>query len=710
MLIFDLVIWMLIISGLAMWALGLYGRRFVPRVSAATPYVILMFSAGAWAMLYALDLLAPTLALKVLFHNLRFVFLPFISVLEVWLVIAFVRKNEWLRPDWAAAVCVIPVVSVALALTSPLHTLFRYNFSIDTSGPIAVLQYNESPFFTLFILYSLALLVLAIIILAVESLRQGTLLHEQTLLLLAALAFPTVVNYLNVLGVSPVQGVNMTTPLLWISAILYTAALFRYRFLDIIPIARSRLIETMNAPLFLLDMDGRIVDLNPAACSLLSLPRESALGKEITTLTPSNPAFLALCRSEGATHNELTWDEGSSILFFQGSAELLRTRGGHPDGRLILLQDITNLKQIEQALRESEEKFSRAFRSSPYAITITRMDDGLILDVNDGFAQITGYSPAEVVGRTSIDLHLWANDTDRESMVNDLRANKRVYGREFPFVKKSGAILTGLFSAEIIIVQGIPYILSSINDITDRKRAEEQRESLIHELELKNAELDRFTHTISHDLKNPLFAIKGFAEILKEDLSGGDLEQVQADLARITAAADIMEHLITTLLTLSRSGRSVDTPSPVPMTEIAREAAGLLDAPIREHGVNVVIPDHLPVVNGDRQRLLQVMMNLIDNAIKFRGTQRFPKVEVGVYKKGEETIFFVRDNGRGIAPEKREEIFGLFKRLNTDIQGSGIGLTTVKRIIEAHGGRVWAKSEGPGKGTTICFTLPGKNV
>ncbi|OPX75112.1 MAG: sensory histidine kinase AtoS [Methanoregulaceae archaeon PtaU1.Bin059] len=704
--IVDLIVWMLVISGISMAILGCYGRRFVGRVPAATPFVLIMFAASAWAILYTLDLLSSSLPLKIFYHNLRFLFLPYFAVLELWLVIAYVKKTKWLRLDWALAVLVIPVISSVLALTSPFHSLFRFNFYINTTGPVPVLQYTEGGFLLVYYTYIYILLAAAILILLNESRKSRTVWEIQTLLLLVALAFPTIINFLWQAGITPVPGVNMTPALLWIPAILYTIALFQYRFLDIIPVARSRIFETMNTPVIVLDMQGWIIDLNPAASQLLATTPDTTQGNSRSKPGLLHPALLELSSSETDARAELTWDSGGSIRHFQGSVEILRTPEGQPEGRLILLQDITDLKHAEQLLRESEEKFSKIFMSSPYAITISQLEDGLIVDVNRGFEQITEYRSSEVIGRRSLDLPLWVNAADREAIVDDLRRGEKVAGREYQFRTKSGRMRTGLFSAVIILVRGHPYILSTINDISDRKLAEEQREGLILELERKNRELDQFTHTISHDLRNPLFTIKGFLEILKEDIETGDRDQIQSDLGKITVAADTMEQLISSLLALSRSGRTIDTPVPVSFTEISREAAGLLDATIRQHGVTVVIPDHLPVVRGDRQRLLQVMINLIDNAVKFMGEQEAPRVEVGVRENQGTQVLYVRDNGRGIVQKDLEGIFGLFARLDKKVPGTGIGLATVKRIIEMHGGKVWAESEGPGKGTTICFTLP----
>lgn len=182
--IVDLIVWMLVISGISMAILGCYGRRFVGRVPAATPFVLIMFAASAWAILYTLDLLSSSLPLKIFYHNLRFLFLPYFAVLELWLVIAYVKKTKWLRLDWALAVLVIPVISSVLALTSPFHSLFRFNFYINTTGPVPVLQYTEGGFLLVYYTYIYILLAAAILILLNESRKSRTVWEIQTLLLL----------------------------------------------------------------------------------------------------------------------------------------------------------------------------------------------------------------------------------------------------------------------------------------------------------------------------------------------------------------------------------------------------------------------------------------------------------------------------------------------------------------------------------------------
>jgi len=245
-------------------------------------------------------------------------------------------------------------------------------------------------------------------------------------------------------------------------------------------------------------------------------------------------------------------------------------------------------------------------------------------------------------------------------------------------------------------------------EIADRKRLEQQREKLIRELESKNAELERFTYTVSHDLKSPLITIKGYLSLLKKDIPGGNARTVDEDLTIMTHAADRMTQLLADLLDLSRVGCVVNPPEEVSLGDLARTAVALVGGQIDQRGVEVDISPDLPVLFGDRPRLLEVMQNLVDNAVKYMGDQDQPRIEIGTRSVNDEIICYIRDNGTGIEPRYHEKIFGLFEKLDGEVEGSGVGLALVKRIVELHGGRIWVESEGVGKGSTFCFTIPSE--
>ncbi len=234
-----------------------------------------------------------------------------------------------------------------------------------------------------------------------------------------------------------------------------------------------------------------------------------------------------------------------------------------------------------------------------------------------------------------------------------------------------------------------------------------ERAALINELEKRNTELERFTYTVSHDLRSPLVTIRGFLGYLRQDAGSGDLTRFDRDIQRIASAVDRMQALLNDLLELSRVGHIMNLPENIPFGQIVKETVDLVYGSLQAHHIRLKIQEDFPVVHGDRTRLIEIIQNLVSNAAQFMGNQSDPIIEIGTRGIDEtgKSIFFVRDNGVGIDPKFHDRIFGLFNRLDPSIEGTGIGLTLVKRIIEVHGGRIWVESK-PGAGATFLFTLP----
>lgn len=247
---------------------------------------------------------------------------------------------------------------------------------------------------------------------------------------------------------------------------------------------------------------------------------------------------------------------------------------------------------------------------------------------------------------------------------------------------------------------------SRLNTALQKELANSQ--GFIQELENKNTELERFTYTVSHDLKSPLVTITGFLGYLEQDARNGKFENFSRDMHRIRQAVEKMQTLLNDLLELSRIGRIVNDPIEIEFGSIVRDALALLEGAITARNIRTDFVDDGTKVFGDRVRLLEVVQNLVENSIKFMGKQTDPFIKVGSMRDEEgKPIFFVQDNGIGIEPQYQDRIFGLFNKLDANTEGTGIGLALVKRIIEVHNGKIWLESE-PGKGTTFYFTLPGK--
>ena len=242
--------------------------------------------------------------------------------------------------------------------------------------------------------------------------------------------------------------------------------------------------------------------------------------------------------------------------------------------------------------------------------------------------------------------------------------------------------------------------LGSLEQIRQRKLTR-----INEELEQKVAELERFTYTVSHELKSPVVTMQGFLGSVEKDLNGGNYEKAQKDFRRIARAANNLNNTLADLLKLSRIGVVANDFGVFPLAELVQEVVAGMSENMRARDITIHISPDLPSVYGDRARLREVFENLIDNAVKYMGDQSAPVIEIGK-RDGQEPTFYVKDNGLGIEPQYQTKIFGLFDKLNPTSEGTGIGLALVRRIIETHGGRIWAESQGLGKGSTFCFTIP----
>jgi len=223
-------------------------------------------------------------------------------------------------------------------------------------------------------------------------------------------------------------------------------------------------------------------------------------------------------------------------------------------------------------------------------------------------------------------------------------------------------------------------------------------------------EYDRLLYSVSHDLRGPIHTILGFVDIMKSDLAAGVTEGLPQDLGRIRSAATELQARLDVLLVLSRLGRDRSPLVPCALEALAAEACARLDPVIRARGASVEIQPAMPVVEAERERLIEVFHQLLDNALKFTLDQRPARIRIGSLERDGETLFFVEDQGRGVEASQHERIFDLFRRLDPGLPGQGVGLCIARRIISLHGGRLWLESPGHGKGSVFLFSLPSRRL
>ncbi|MFZ6031659.1 MAG: PAS domain-containing sensor histidine kinase [Chloroflexota bacterium] len=485
------------------------------------------------------------------------------------------------------------------------------------------------------------------------------------------------------------------------------------------------LFELESDAIILLDVETlEIWDANPAALQLYGYQRPELLSMCITDLlNDPEQSKWDINNGNDITHIPIRYHRNRAGKVFPVE---ITGRYFNWQGKQLLLLAIRNITAriaADEALRASEQKFALAFQTNPSLMAISRIEDGTYFEVNQTFLKKLGFTRKEVIDHSSMDLQVWANPADRSKVVRQLEENGRARDIEVNVRASSGEILTLLFSAEYLAIGHEKLLLTIGHDITERKQVEQALAELHQKVEhhaqeleervaertaqllTSNQELESFSYSVAHDLRTPLRAIDGFSRVLLEDHAAQLDEQGHFYLRRIMAANQRMGQLIDDLLDLSRLTRSELKREQIDLSQMAR--AILEDFCQREpqRNVEIVIADGLSAF-GDQRLMHVVLENLLNNAWKF--TAKIPKasIEFGA-QAGKRNTYFVRDNGAGFDMTYSGKLFGAFQRLHTEgeFPGTGIGLATVKRIIQRHGGDVWAMAE-VNQGATFYFTLP----
>ena len=457
-----------------------------------------------------------------------------------------------------------------------------------------------------------------------------------------------------------------------------------------------------------------------SGCGIMGERRKAAKGKD-RDRQPSGHGMVAAATLRAAAEGELARLAGATPW-------QVRTQGGAPEDlagktaenilhelqvrQIELEMQNEELKRAQVALEKSRDKYLDLYDFAPVGY-FTLTHNGQITEVNLAGATLLGQERAQLVGR-GLGRSIAPGDIDRweQHLVSVAHSAEK---QTCELTLKRGDGSTFFARLESIRLDRPaqeagdggpgPVVRVAMSDISDLKLAHANLTDALAQLVHSNEELETFAYTASHDLRGPLITITGFLGRLALDAEQGDAKRIRSDIARIGDAAVKMDCLLRDLLELSRIGRVVGSLENVSLAELAREVAELLAGPIAERGVRVETSRDLPTVHGERVRLTQLVMNLLGNAVKFMGEQPDPQVEIGVRRDGEETVCYVRDNGIGVDPQYKHAIFGLFRQLDPSRGGTGIGLSIARRVVATHGGRIWLESDGPGQGSTFCFTL-----
>jgi PAS domain S-box-containing protein len=492
--------------------------------------------------------------------------------------------------------------------------------------------------------------------------------------------------------------------------------------------ARARLatiVENSNDAIIGRTIEGTITSWNAAAERMFGCAASEAIGQTVALLWDGEGDNRGRA-TVFATNNERL-RRGESILPYEArrltrdgraivtltSISPIKDEAGGIVGAAVIIRDITERKQAEA----QQQLAASVFDSAAEGIIITDADNKII-SVNRAFTEITGYEAAEAIGKNP---RILSSGAQGQAFYDEMWSAVKTTGcwqGEIWDKRKNGKRYCELLSITAVrntdgrIIQHCAIFM----DITNRKQAEADLARLNDELETRvvqrtrelertNQELDAFSYSVSHDLRVPLRAIQGFSAIvLKANEDKFDPGTIN-NLKRIQAGTERMGQLIEDLLRLSRVSRHEMRRQDVDLSQLSNEVLGALAAASPQRKVRVTVRPDMRV-NADRSLMRIMLENLLGNAWKFTGKTAAAQIEIGSTVVDGETVYFVRDNGVGFSMEYAHKLFGAFQRLHhaTEFEGTGIGLATVQRIVNLHGGRVWANSVS-GEGATFFIVL-----
>jgi PAS domain S-box-containing protein len=445
------------------------------------------------------------------------------------------------------------------------------------------------------------------------------------------------------------------------------------------------------------------------------IARAKALSVELST--PIAPGFEALVfkASRGIEDiYELTYIRKDGSRFpAVVSVTALRDAQDAIIGYLLIGTDNTARKQVEEERMKLDQRlrdqqfYTRSLIESNIDAIMTTDPLGIITDVNKQMEALTGCTRDELIGAP---FKNYFTDPDRaETSIKLVLSEKKVTNYELTARARDGKETVVSYNATTFYDRNrrLQGVFAAARDVTERNAYEQRVAESTVQLQAANQELETFSYSVSHDLRAPLRHILGFVDLLKKDAGPSLSENSLRHLTTISEAAKRMGDLIDDLLAFSRVGRAELQKTNINLNELVRETLGDFQAETNERHIAWEIHP-LPPVRADRALLRMVLVNLMSNAVKFTGARAEAKIEIGSAPNGNgETVIFIRDNGAGFDPKYTGKLFGVFQRLHSheEFEGTGIGLANVQRIINRHGGRVWAEGVVDG-GATFTFSIP----
>jgi PAS domain S-box-containing protein len=748
-----------LISGLV--AVYAWRRRPAP---GAVPLALLGLGAAWWSSGYAVATGFQDLQIRILLAKAQYPGIAIVPLGVFLLALQYVGREKWMTRRNIVLLAIAPVLTVLLAWTNEMHGLIWADFRVMPYGAAYILNLEYGTFFWFYTAYAYVQVGIAIALLAYVVFRSSHLQRLQSLTMLVGTLLPLLGNFLYLAGPNPFPYLDLTPFGYSLSGLVLMWGLFRYRLLDIVPVAHDTIVKSMVDGMLVLDIRDRVVDLNPAMQDILNVPYAQAVGQSAATLLGSCPDLLRCLQAGGDTPSVIALERDGARYHYDLRISPLIDRRGRLAGRLVVLRDVTAHLRAEEALQgyadrlEAMRGIDRAILAARSAETIAVAAAGrvryvvpcqrvVITEIVGGkqVNKLAAESSGEIARGADVGVYseLFEDQSLRQGKAigcEDLAALSRRSSMQHELYEEGvrSYVVVPLFiedqligalhleaaqpqafatehvdaAAEIAVLLAVGIRQARLyeraqREIIEREQAQAALRQRTIELENQNAELDAFAHTVAHDLKNPLSSVMGYADLLADLAQGnGSARPWDLDLIaqQIAEGAESMDRIIESLMLLAGMRKQDVALESLDMPSIMAKVQRGLTSLIDGYQAEVILPDSWPKALGYGPWIEAVWSNYISNAIKYGG--RPPRVEVGATVHDDGTVrFWVRDNGRGLSLEDQARLFAPFERLShARVAGHGLGLSIVRRVIDKLGGKVGVKSE-LGRGSEFWFSL-----
>jgi PAS domain S-box-containing protein len=722
-------------------------------ISGALPFALLMLGVAEWSLTYTLELGSPDLSAAVYWDNSTW--LGIVIVPAAWFAFAlqYTDRGHWLTRRTVVLLTIQPLITLVLVWTNPLHGLVYSSVSLGTSHGLSAPVFTDALWYWITIAYSYLLILLGtlLIISFIRTLVGGASLYRwQAIAMLTAVFVPWLGNAVTVSGLNPIPTLDLTPLAFTVTGVAMAWGLFRYRMLDLAPVARNAVVESMSDAVIVLDQHNRITDLNPAAQHLLGHPLSELIGQPAAQVASAWSDQTERFRGTTEAHEEIVLTVDGMPHSFDLRISPLSDRRGSLAGRLIVLRDITERKQAMDALEQAREEqaasasenarlyleansqrqfFEALMNTCPVAIVSTDVDYN-IAACNPAFEQLFGYSQAEIVG-CNVDEVVSSPEYRAEATSYSAQAHSgQVIDSTTRRRRKDGTLVDVEVLGVPVIVEGQKAgIFGLYLDITERKQALEAIEQARAAAEAANQAKSAFLAMMSHEIRTPMNAIIGMTGLLLDS----SLSSEQRDYAEtVRASSDALLTIINDILDFSKieAGKLELERHSFDLRECVESALDLLSTRATEKGIDLayLLDEQVPAaIYGDVTRLRQILVNLLSNAVKFTEKGEVVLSVVARRKEEEEVVhaqegdevpvyelhFAVRDTGIGISEEGKARLFRSFSQVDASTTrrygGTGLGLAISKRLAELMGGTMWVDSQ-PGVGSTFHFTIQAESA